>query len=331
MINVDLFDDLDDVAADAAGALDRDAQAVPYHRLSWFRLLEAHCPPQGKLAVARAQDGDRKAWLFLTNGGAEARSYAAWYSLRFAPIGDPTLLSAIARRLAGKGLASVELAPVEAPEPIIAAFRAAGWTTAIIPAAGNWHVATQGQSYDAFLAERPGQVRSTIKRKSKSAGLDIVIHDRFDTAAWADYERVYAESWKGDEGSPAFLRAFAEQEGAAGTLRLGIASLAGRPIAAQLWIIENGIATIHKLAYSEDCKPLSPGTLLSAAMFRRAIDEDRVVEIDYGTGDDAYKRDWMDERRQLWRVLAWNRRSLRGLIGYGRHSVSSLVRRWRSR
>src|SRR3712207_8457598 len=36
----------------------------------------------------------------------------------------------------------------------------------------------------------------------------------------------------------------------------------GAPIAAQLWLVENGEATIHKLAYAEREKGLSPGTLL---------------------------------------------------------------------
>jgi CelD/BcsL family acetyltransferase involved in cellulose biosynthesis len=62
-------------------------------------------------------------------------------------------------------------------------------------------------------------------------------------------------------------------------------------------------------------------------MFRRAIDEDRVRLIDYGTGDDAYKRDWMDERRQLWRLTAFNRRSLRGLAGAARQLVARAVSR----
>src|SRR3989440_2029523 len=55
--------------------------------------------------------------------------------------------------------------------------------------------------------------------------------------------------------------------------------------------VENGTAWIHKLAYDEAAKALSPGTILSMAMFRAAIDEDRVSRIDYGTGDDAYKRE----------------------------------------
>ena len=103
-------------------------------------------------------------------------------------------------------------------------------------------------------------------------------------------------------GSPrkapsAFLRALAEQEGAAGTLRLGIARKDGRPVAAQLWLVENGEATIHKLAYARGCEGAFARHDARQAMFRRALDVDRVAAIDYGTGDDPYKRDWMAERR----------------------------------
>ena len=101
----------------------------------------------------------------------------------------------------------------------------------------------------------------------------------------------------------------------------------GSPLAVQLWLVENGEATIHKLAYREDAKELSPGTILGEAMFRRAIDRDRVRVIDYGTGDDAYKRDWMEERRPLWRLQAFNPGTLRGLAGTAR----ALAGRLRSR
>ncbi|HYJ82700.1 MAG TPA: GNAT family N-acetyltransferase, partial [Allosphingosinicella sp.] len=78
-------------------------------------------------------------------------------------------------------------------------------------------------------------------------------------------------------------------------------------------------------------KALSPGTILSMAMFRSAIEEDRVIWIDYGTGDDGYKRDWMEHRAELMRVEAWNPRTVRGLAGAARAGLSALVRRLRSR
>jgi CelD/BcsL family acetyltransferase involved in cellulose biosynthesis len=55
-----------------------------------------------------------------------------------------------------------------------------------------------------------------------------------------------------------------------------------------------------------------------------------VRTIDYGTGDDAYKQDWMAERRTLWRIEAFNPRTLRGLAGATRAVATALVRRVRS-
>jgi CelD/BcsL family acetyltransferase involved in cellulose biosynthesis len=326
-INIALFDDLDAVAADAAGALDRAAQPGLFARLSWFRLLAGHCPPEGRLAVLRGRDGTRQAWLFLAISGAKASAYAAWYSLRFDAIGDDDVMTSLATDLRRRRIAEVELAPIEDPAPLRAAFAKAGWRVAVTEKTGNWRIATEGMDFETYWAGRPAQLRNTAKRKAKAAGLDIQIHERFDADAWADYEAVYRASWKPEEGSFPFLRALAEQEGEAGALRLGIARRDGRPVAVQLWLVENGEATIHKLAYAEDAKSLSPGTLLGMAMFRHVLDKDQVRAIDYGTGDDGYKKDWMAERRPLWRVQAWNPRTVRGLLGAAR----ALVARVRSR
>jgi GNAT acetyltransferase-like protein len=325
---VELFDSLDAAAADAGGALDRTPSL--FDRLGWFRLVAAHCPPPGRFLAARAKSGGRAAWLFLAEQGGRAQAWRCWYSLRFGLVGDAEGAEAIARSLR-KRLSRLELAPLEDPEPLARDFRRAGWLTFLGPATASWRAGTAGQDFEAYWAARPGKLRSTAQRKAKSAGLEVEIHRAFDEAAWAAYESVYAASWKPEEGSPGFLRALAEQEGAAGTLRLGIARKDGRPLAAQLWLVENGTAWIHKLAYREDAKALSPGTLLSMAMFRAALDEDCVTRIDYGTGDEPYKRDWMEERATLWRLEAYNPFSLRGLIGAGRAALSALVRQIRSR
>lgn len=331
-VNIALFDDLDAVAQDAAGALDRAAQPSLFSRLTWFRLIAEHCPPEGRLAVLRGREGARQAWLFLAVAGPRARAYTAWYSLRFDAVGDREgdVMTSIAAAARKSGIARIELAPIADPEPLRAAFRGAGWRVFVTPKTGNWRVETEGMDFEAYWAKRPAQLRNTAKRRAKSAGLDIDIHDRFDERAWADYEAVYRASWKPEEGAFPFLRALAEQEGAAGTLRLGVARKNGRPVAVQLWLVENGEAVIHKLAYAEDAKAMSPGTLLGEAMFRRAIDQDRVRAIDYGTGDDAYKKDWMEERRVLWQLAAYNPRTASGLLGAARAWASALVARLRS-
>ncbi|HYJ82806.1 MAG TPA: GNAT family N-acetyltransferase, partial [Allosphingosinicella sp.] len=279
---MELFDSLDTVAADADGALDH----IPslFDRLGWFRLVAAHCPPPGRLLVARARsDEGAAAWLFLAEQGGRGEALRSWYSLRFGLIGDQEGAEPIARALR-KRLHRLEIFPLEDPGALAQAFRRSGWATFLSPATASWRISTQGQDFEAYWAARPSKLRNTAQRKAKAAGLDIEIRRAFDPDSWAAYEEVYAASWKPGEGSPAFLRALAEQEGEAGRLRLGVARKEGRPLAAQLWTVEDGGAWIHKLAYREDSKALSPGTVLSMAMFRAALDEDRVSRIDYGTG-----------------------------------------------
>ncbi|MFN3452574.1 MAG: hypothetical protein ACK4ZE_10500, partial [Sphingorhabdus sp.] len=60
------------------------------------------------------------------------------------------------------------------------------------------------------------------------------------------------------------------------------------------------------LAHRESAKPLSAGTTLSAALFERVIDVDRVDLVDFGTGNDPYKREWMEDMRPRFRIdLLW--------------------------
>jgi hypothetical protein len=332
-VNIELLDDFAAVERDCAGALDRSNRPSLFDRLSFYRLVAAHCPPPGKLVVLAGRSGERRAWLFLAIDGVRAFAFATWYSLRFAVAGDADddVMTAMAATLRDGGLASVELAPLEEAEPLRGAFRKAGWLTFVDEKTGNWRVRTEGKTFETFWAERPAQLRNTAKRRAKAASLEIMVHRVFSEEAWADYETVYRASWKPEEGSFSFLRALAEQEGAAGTLRLGIAKKEGQPIAAQLWLVESKEAVIHKLAYAESEKALSPGTLLSVAMFRHVLDEDRVHLIDYGTGDERYKADWMEERRSLWRLTAFNPRSLKGLVGAAKTAASALVGRVRSR
>lgn len=336
---VQLFDDLDAVAADAAGALDRRAQAVLFDRLDWFRLTLAHCPPPGRLLVAQARDGATAAWLFLMVDRGRAQALASWYTLRFDAVhhrpdrATRGCLEAIARALRrhGPNIHRLALAPVpDANGPaLMSAFAVAGWLTARRETTLNWSITLATPDWDGYWAARPKRLRETVRRKSREAPLAIAIHDAFDDAAWAAYEQVYRASWKPAEGSWPFVRALAEQEGAAGTLRLGIARADGVPVAAQLWLVERGVATIHKLAHVERARGGSPGTLLSAAMFRHAIVADRVAKIDFGTGDDAYKADWTDTRVPLFALDAWNPAAIRGLAGAVRARARTLVRRVR--
>ncbi|WP_232476072.1 GNAT family N-acetyltransferase [Flavisphingomonas formosensis] len=324
-IDVRMFDDLDAVARDAEGALDRMARPSLYDRIDWLRLTRAHVLPEAVPLIARAALGAGRCWLFLRAArGGRAEAYASWYTLRFAPVfAGPEalhapLLGALARALRGR-FSGIDLAPMAAASAdlLIPAFAQQGWWAARSEATANWVAHTAGKDFAAYWAERPSRLRNTLRRKLRDSDLAIAIHERFDDAEWDAYEAVYRASWKPAEGSPDFLRALARAEGAAGTLRLGIARRAGVPVAAQFWTVEQGVATIHKLAHIETEKAGSPGTLLSEALFRHVLDRDQPRLVDFGTGDDGYKADWMDERRVLERVALHNLRSLGGIARAG--------------
>lgn len=336
MIAIEYHADLKEVQSDPALAalLSPAVQHAPFDRLAWWQGLADHCGLEPLLAVAR--DGDAAAVLPLQRAAGGLSGLANWYSFRLRPVSSPgsdagALLTALARDLARRA-PRMTLAGLPAEDGSAdlteAAFRKAGWI-ALREACDTNHVLhVAGRSYADYLASRPGPLRTTLKRKSGK--VDTRIFNTFDAEAWNDYEDIYQESWKPSEGSPDFLRAFARAEGEAGRLRLGVAYAGGRAIAAQMWTVEGGTAFIHKLAHREDAKPLSPGTVLSAALFAQVIDADGVDLVDFGTGNDGYKRDWMEtvrpryrlelvrpEAPRNWPFLA--RQALKRLAGRGKH------------
>ncbi|KPL67479.1 hypothetical protein SZ64_04790 [Erythrobacter sp. SG61-1L] len=282
------------------------ASAAPFDRVEWFTLLEE----EGGLRpfIALAAEGSHAAALPLMQQGGTLVPLANWYSFLWRPLAtpganQPALLEAIARDLSTKNSRMV-LWPLpdedRSATMLAAAFRAAGWVVIRQECDTNHILRLSGRSYQAYLASRPGPLRTTLKRKAKK--LEVEIHSAFDPAAWGAYQEIYSASWKPAEGKPAMLRRFAEQEGAAGRLRLGIARHEGRPLAAQFWTVEAGTAFIHKLAHVEEAVPLSAGTVLTAALFERVIDTDQVEIVDFGTGNDPYKNMWMEETRKRYRL-----------------------------
>jgi hypothetical protein len=282
------------------------ASAGPFDRTQWFDLLAS----DGGLTpwIALATDGKQAVALPLMRHHDALTPLANWYNFTWRPLATPgadleASLAAIALDLA-RHAKRVTLSPVPnedgSADHLAKAFRAGGWAVIIEQSDSNSILRVAGRSYADYLAGRPGPLRTTLSRKAKK--LDVAIHTAFDSGAWETYETIYNASWKPAEGKPAMLRRFAEHEGAAGRLRLGIASHEGRPIAAQFWTVEAGTAFIHKLAHLEDATKLSGGTVLTAALFERVIDTDKVELVDFGTGNDPYKAMWMEELRPRFRL-----------------------------
>lgn len=302
----------------------------PFTRPAWFYLLEEYEP----LAIyVMARDDSGAVILPLLRDGNGLESLINWYSFNWEPLMTlgadvPKLLQAALKDL-GQHTGELRFSKLDDADGWIRyledALKATKWVVVREKCDTNHFLDTQGLDYATYFNSRPGRLRSTIKRKTSA--LEIRLGTQFTDRLWADYEDIYADSWKTVEGEPSLLRRFAEREARDGRLRLGFALHSGEPVAAQFWTVEDGIAYIHKLSYRENRRNLSPGTVLTAAMMEQAIDHDHVIRVDFGTGDDPFKRDWMSGKQERTRLTAWRREVPRNWPAICKSSLRKLVSR----
>ncbi|MEJ0072252.1 MAG: GNAT family N-acetyltransferase [Pseudomonadota bacterium] len=341
---VSRLDDWDALTDRHRPVLDDGAQASFFRSLPWFRVLSATSLDPGDMLQLYVA-GDPPALILPLRRPAgrnplrprRLTSLANFYSCDYAPLaraGAPIDhgIGAIAASLRAErpriDLVELTSLPSAALDAVAHGFAEAGWWVQRYFHFGNWFEPTAGLDAAAYLARRPAALRNTIKRKAAAlrkandARFDLVLdgHDRpaLDRAIEA-YEQVYRASWKLGEPYPHFAAAFMRACAAAGCLRLGLVHIADRPAAAQIWIVWNGRATLCKLAHDERFKPRSVGSVLTWRMIEHVLSVDQVTEIDFGRGDDDYKRLWMSQRREHWGLLACNPSTPRGLLAAARH------------
>ncbi len=305
-----------------------------FDRLDWFEALHGACLADAVPLIAHAAEAESRVWLALARQGARATALANYYSFAWRPVWQGPLRTAPLDGLT-RGLkrhaAVLELGPLPEEDGsaalVAGALRRAGWIVDVTATGANHWLDTQGRSFAEWWAARPGALRSTVQRKAKKGLVALTIHQDFSDTLWDEYEAVYNASWKPPESYPDFIRAWAKREAAQGTLRLGIARIDGVAVAAQFWMVDDGVAYINKLAHVAGHDALSPGTLLTHTLFERAFDVDRVSRIDFGTGDDGYKRDWMEESAPLMTVRAWDPRQPKAWPGLTKHLAKRVAAR----
>lgn len=210
-------------------------------------------------------------------------------------------------------------------EMCVAGFRQAGMAVQAYFCFGNWYLEVNSRSYADYAKALPSRLRNTLARKSRQlsaahdARFTILTQEADAEEGIAAFERVYRSSWKPAEAHPEFIPGLIRMCARQGWLRLGLAYVDGEPAAVQLWVVSHGVASIYKLAYDQRFAAMSVGSLLTARLMEHVIDVDRVREVDYLTGDDTYKSDWMSHRRERWGMVAFNLRTAHGLLAAARH------------
>jgi hypothetical protein len=306
---------------------------------AWYETTISHALP-GAAQPLLARDPAALMLLLRERGGI--RALTTPYTLVWRPL-PASASTADALRAAGRALArAIGFGPpvrldalddaAAGVAPLLAGFAAAGRIGLRYAHFGNWHAALPPElTWNAYLDARPPQLRTTIARKLNRARRTL----RFELAtapgtvleAGIDaYEDVRARSWKPHEPFPAFDRALMRAAASAAVLRLGVLRAAdtGRPVAAQYWIVSAGKAAVLKLAHAEDARDASPGTVLTAMMIRRLIEDEQVSALDFGRGDDPYKRQWVEHRRQRIGVLLVDPRHPAGIAALARHAAGRL-------
>jgi CelD/BcsL family acetyltransferase involved in cellulose biosynthesis len=306
-------------------------------RRAWFEATEQAAMPEGAMArIVTVQDGPRKLAILplLVLPSGQATSLTSPYTLLYQPLLAPGADPVQVGRALGRVLRRWPLIRLEAldPEwtglsPLLAGLRQSWLVASRFDHFGNWTEDVAGLAWPAYLAARPGALRETIRRRGRAVKRDGSIrfeitssHDGLQRAIGA-YEQVYARSWKVPEPFPRFNQVLLPMAADLGVLRMALMWQGDTPLAAQYWTVVDGVATVLKLAHDDGAKALSPGTVLTAHVIRRLLEQERVTTLDFGRGDDPYKQLWTTVRHQRVGVLLTNPFRWAGLMALVRHRL----------
>ncbi|HKY02030.1 MAG TPA: GNAT family N-acetyltransferase, partial [Burkholderiales bacterium] len=313
-----------------------------FETLSWFETLIAHGTERPESAwVLVCGDASHAILLPLQTHNGQVSALSNYYASLYGPVvygaGDLQVKArALARWFKRQNLNTLNFRPMNLVDDFWVAMRTAlresGFLVDAYFCFANWYLPCEEMRWSEYLAARPSRLKNTIirSRKKLEASVDfeyVIVREPGDALdrAIENYETVYARSWKQPEPFASFILNLCHAAAANGWLRLGIAKLSGQPVAAQIWFVKDGVASIYKLAYDEAFASRGVGTVLTAALFEYCLDQDRVREIDFLTGDESYKAEWMSRRRAREGVIAFNPTTLHGLLNGGAHFGSRLT------
>lgn len=326
------FANLPDEAHDL---LQRVAGSNPFLSIAWFEVFEREVArAEGPFfwVLIWAADGTlRGVWPFMRRRQrgrmvlrAMGNYYTPYMTLPFDYVaGDASMVFGVALRDVMRSCDILEVEPLAPDDPLLEflARNPGKWPHERDTCSINWF--QQIGDLEQYRKSRPGPLRSVLKRKYRALArtaevtVDIIEHPGADLErALDDYFTVYANSWKRPEPYPEFIREFARMAARRGWLRLGLMYVDGVISASQFWLVDHGTAYIYKLAYDERFAPHSVGTLLTWRLIQHVHEHDRARRIDYLTGNDAYKQDWMDESRALVALTLINLRRPLGALSY---------------
>jgi hypothetical protein len=318
--------------------LSSDNHYNPFLNQEWFQIYTEYVKPAGKTPIIFAIHSDNKetisllpCWYNTTKRIKTLESLSNFYTPIYTPLINKVssdiyevMKIAISEITDYKKWDVIIFWPMDpasdAYSSLIHTFKSKKWPLLREVCFANWYQPVHGCGFEDYFKNRPSRLRNTLARKQKkynslqNAKIDIITQKEDVEEGIINYQSVYTKSWKLPEIYPHFIPNLIRSAANNNLLRLGIMKIDEEAVAAQFWIVCDKHAFIYKLAYDQAYKEYSPGSLLTMEMMRYVIDVDNVVEIDFLTGDDTYKQDWMDNRRERWKITAFNPHSIKGLF-----------------
>ena len=242
-------------------------------------------------------------WHSLTH------NYSSLFSLLISDENQSEILSCLVQGLRQTPLQSITIMPVDQHDSKLLQFQKIMQTNGFECHRKfrfyNWFHRMQGASFAEYMAHRPSRLCNTIARKQRKLEREHDYNIRLFLGeevlgAMQDYYKAYKASWKADEQFGGILDDLIHRFSSLGWPRLAILYIEDQPAAAQIWFVVNGKANIFRLVYDERWKQYSPGSILTSYLMKYVLDNDSIKEIDFLTGNEQYKQDWMSERRERW-------------------------------
>jgi len=149
--------------------------------------------------------------------------------------------------------------------------------------------------------------KSTKRREKKLARtskIDFQLYQKPDEIQEAinAYENIYQRTWKDVDVGKKFASDLIHDYASRGWVKFLIMSVDGLPVAAECFFVHHRKACSFRTAYDLKYRDYGVGSIVLQKMFQILIKDDLIDEIDFGPGDEDYKKQWLTKTRPLWRL-----------------------------
>jgi hypothetical protein len=245
-----------------------------------------------------------------------------------------------------KAIDVVRASPLDPNQPFTRALEQAlrrhGFWVQFYRHARSHYASVAGMRFADYLAQRPRALRESLDLHTRllmqggRGEFHFVVTPELVEDAWDTVCFVIGRAAQDDvPESLDYLQRVLATCANVGLLRLGIFSLDGEPVAMQLWLIDGPKARCLRIWSVPGQRAFPIDDVLTQLIALCLIDGDAVEELVFGDVNDAFASDWATGLREWPGLAAFNRRTLRGVLGAIRHialgrMVAAPRRLWRA-